>query len=490
MYLTQFPIQDFFLLAVIPSLMGPLQALMALLPQILLALAAFFTAIFSVQSWRLRAQAASQKAAKNKLVVSIVALVIVAIGFGGWWLYKQGQQSALMVQPKQTATPTNPGVSPANPLAVSPSPNDPPPVAPGPQLPSPKVAWKITGQLTDFSPSPTVRGDFVYLGGGQGSAFTGTSGFVACVKASDGTEIWRFPTPRHVFSSPAVADGSVLFGEGLHTDRETNLYCLDEKNGQLRWKFTIPSHLESSPLIANGRVYFGGGDAGVYCVNLADGTEIWHRRGWHVDTRGALADGKLIVGTGYDPLTVACLEAATGKILWEYTPEVSAWGEPRIVGSQVIIGIGNGTYSGPAASPEGSLLALNLSDGKELWRVRLSDAIFGAPAIEGDRAYFGCRDGHVYAVDLGKGTIVWKQRIGSPVLCSPRYYNGSIVFGANDGQIRALRATDGTPLWQFNAKIFGGFGCRIISTPALADGKLYVGLSPGAFLALTEFSFN
>ena len=472
--------------AVIPSLIGPLQALLGLVPQILLAIAAAFTALFSIRTWRLRTQQAARAAARHKTFVAGMIFGFMAVGYGGWKIYEyrveanamRGQRAPLPeppsrvepIVPSTNSLPT-PSVAPATPNTL---------------LPPPRLAWKISNSQADFASSPTVRGPLVYLAAGQASALGSRSGFVACVRAEDGQEIWRFPTERQVFSSPAVAGDAVLVGEGLHMDQQANLYCLDAPSGRLRWKFPVNSHVESSPVVREDRVYFGAGDAGVYCVELATGRQLWHHGGWHVDSRPAIAEGKIVVGSGYDPLTIACLDAAQGTVLWEFTPELPAWGEPRIINGRVLIGLGNGDFDRPASYPAGAMVALNLKDGAPLWRQDLPDSVFTAVAAENDQGFFGCRDGNLYAVDLVSGKILWKQSVGAPILSTPLLVGGMILFGANNGEVVSLSAKDGKPLWKFNARPFANFGARILSSPAWADGRLYIGVSAGCFLALTD----
>lgn len=463
---------------VIPSLVGPLQALLPLLTQILLAVAAFFTALFSVQAWRYRAQQAAQAAARHKAITAGIILGIGVLGYAGWWLYQKGVEAGAST-----------GSATGNTAVVAPqggNASPPPPSSPLHTIAAPKLVWKWSAAAADFAPSPAVRGEHVFLASSESSPFGKRSGYLACVNAVDGTEVWRFPMERQVFSSPTIADDVVLIGEGLHFDTQTHLYCVDIVKGTLRWKFSVLSHIESSAVVYEDRVYFGGGDAGVFCVDLASGEQIWNRRGWHVDSRVAVSDGRVIVGSGYDPLAVACLDASSGKVIWEYSPELPAWGEPRIVGDRVLIGLGNGDFSRRASSPAGAVLALRLADGSELWRVGMPDSVFTAIAVENNRAYFGCRDGTVSAVDVTAGEVRWSQNVGAGVLSSPKLFRGMLFFGADDGQVRALRAADGALLWTFNARAFGNMGARILSSPAIADGRLFIGLSSGAFLALTD----
>jgi len=61
------------------------------------------------------------------------------------------------------------------------------------------------------------------------------------------TELWRFPTGDGVYSSPAVADGTVYVGS-----EDKNLYAIDAVTGKEKWRFPTGDRVYSSPAVANG----------------------------------------------------------------------------------------------------------------------------------------------------------------------------------------------------------------------------------------------
>src|SRR5919204_573107 len=84
-----------------------------------------------------------------------------------------------------------------------------------------------------------------------------------------------------VVSSPGVAKGRLVFGDGMHQTDGATLHCLQADGGLPLWQLPVPGklvHLEGSPTVAEGRVYIGGGAAGVLCADLnrvtLDGKEM------------------------------------------------------------------------------------------------------------------------------------------------------------------------------------------------------------------------
>ena len=82
-------------------------------------------------------------------------------------------------------------------------------------------------------------------------------------------------------SSPAVADGKLIFGDGMHQTNGAVLYCLEPDKGTPLWQLPVPGtlvHLEGSPTVADGKVYLGGGAAGVLCVDPSNASRSTARR--------------------------------------------------------------------------------------------------------------------------------------------------------------------------------------------------------------------
>ncbi|HMF14490.1 MAG TPA: PQQ-binding-like beta-propeller repeat protein, partial [Gemmataceae bacterium] len=137
---------------------------------------------------------------------------------------------------------------------------------------APKVLWVHRSQ-DHFIAAPAPAGDRVYVSGL--GAFNVSTFFALAVdpKASQRV-LWSKTTPYlklPTVSSPAIADGKLIFGDGMHQTDDATLHCLRAEKGQPLWQLPLPGklvHLEGSPTVSNGRVYFGGGAAGVICVDL------------------------------------------------------------------------------------------------------------------------------------------------------------------------------------------------------------------------------
>lgn len=342
-----------------------------------------------------------------------------------------------------------------------------------------RVVWTFSDpdvSVADISSSPAATGDRVYVGSAQASIFD-SGGMVYCLQADTGKRLWQFQTDKQVFCSPAVADGRVYVGEGLHVDTACKLYCLDAATGRKMWTVTTRSHTESSPAIAGGRVYFGAGEDGAYCVDAKSGAVLWHFKGRHIDGSPAVADGKVYVGTGYGLLAAIALDAATGEPVWSAPSDLPVWGAPAVAGGRVYYGIGNGDFVKSSDHPRGGVWCLDAKTGRPIWRRSVPDAVLTAAVVHDDRIAVGSRDGNVYCLDAGSGKVRWSAGCGGPVVSSPAADHQTLFVAGSTGELQALDLATGRPAWRLDLKRETGPDVRIFSSPALSRGRLYLGSS-------------
>jgi outer membrane protein assembly factor BamB len=350
---------------------------------------------------------------------------------------------------------------------------------PGPERA--KLRWKFRdpeGRAGFFS-SPALAGGRLYLGAENGTLY--------CLDTETGQPAWRAQADWEVFSSPAVAGGRVYVGEGLHSRSGTSRFrCFDAQSGVPLWQVTVNGHIESSPAVADGRVYFGAGPAGLYCLDAADGHQLWRLTARHIDASPAVAGGRVYAGAS-GPAAMLCLDAASGKKLWETPCAYPPAGAPALQGNRLWFGTGNGTIEGSAAHPAGAVLCLETQRGRVLWNVPLPDAVTGSVALAGSVAVLGARDGRAYAFDAARGIRKWAVKIGAPVTGTPvAGTGGRLFFAADDAQLRCLAAADGQVLWTYGIQNFAPRSAspRIASSPALAGGRLYVAGVNGVLVCL------
>ena len=465
--------------AVIPQLLGPLSALVSILPQILVFVGIAVLAIFKPSTYRLLIFYIRGFALRHKAIATVLGLVIVA-GFV-WFVYQVLQtdhRSAL----KATANvhPATQSTAPRrSPSAWSAFRGGVTRTGHVDNLPGPRdaaIAWTFKetgGVMVDFSSSPAVVGDRVYIASAQGSIFS-SSGAIYCLDANRGEVLWQSRPPFQIFSSPTVVGGRVYVGEGFHQDTDCHLYCLDANNGDALWEFQTTSHVESSPFVSQGKVYFGAGEDGVYCIDALEGKKIWHYPSVHVDISPAVWKGIAYFGSGYGDYTIYAVDANDGREIWSTRVNHPVWGSPSANEDMIYFGLGNGNFIRSAPDPGGGVIAVNAQTGEQIWAYEAADAVLTAVAYQNGVVYFGSRDGNIYALNATNGERRWKLSIGNPIVSSPAITENSVYVGDDSGMIYSIDIVRGNVVWRFDTGKIGN-GEPIYSSSAIANGKLYVG---------------
>lgn len=551
--------------AVIPSAFGPIQALLVVLPQLLLALAAAMLALFKPRTYRFLL---GYLRAHPGLALLLVAAVAGAV-WGGGRLFRAGvgAERGGGAWPAFRGGPERSGAA-----------GD----ADGPRRP-PRLAWQlgadVLGSGARVDSSPAVVGNRLYVGAGLPAVLSAGSGAIHAVDLDTGGSVWAWtgagelqPPLRPVFSSPAVAVENglarwLVCGEGYHEDKDCRIVILDlaSKPPKLHAAIQTTSHVESSPAIHDGKAYIGAGDDGFWCVDLASGKVAWRidgdeyyelegeppdaregttvalagipRRIFEADhaesrasmlklgsgpgervVRGRLAPApegakrppgasawrlhpevslpdcesspivvpgdppRAIFGVGIGGNAVVCADARTGALLWKTAVPYPAFGPPSVVDGKVLIGLGNGNFIRSDPKPAGAVVCLALGDGKELWKVPTGDVVLGAVAVRDGRAFAASRDGQVAAIDLASGRVVERLAAGAPMVCSPALTASGLYATTDAGKLLCF---DRAPLklrWSFPLAP----GAQVISSPAVAGGRLVVGTATRGLLSLAD----
>jgi len=189
-------------------------------------------------------------------------------------------------------------------------------------------------------------------------------------------------TPRLV-KAGAEPQNWLAHGRTYDEQRYSPLDKINDKNAKdlgLAWYFDTHTQrgLEATPIVVDGIIYTTGSWSVVFANDARTGKLIWQYdpqvpKAWgakaccDVVNRGvAVYQGRLYVGT-LDGRLVA-LDALTGKPAWEVntidrTKPYTITGAPRIVKGKVIIGNGGADYA-----VRGYVTAYDAATGKQVWR--------------------------------------------------------------------------------------------------------------------------
>ena len=286
---------------------------------------------------------------------------------------------------------------------------------------------------------------------------------------------WRFETGGKVRSTPAVSDGVVFVGSD-----DANLYAIDATSGRERWRVATGGKMSSSPAVVGNAVLFVGGDGHLHSVRAEDGKPLWTfacqaslafaftpgdpRLFDYYASSPTVKDGVAYFGSGDGH--VYAVDAGKGTLLWKH--DVGRWvrSTPAVDDGLVFVG----THAG-------DLRALDQKTGELRWRFE-SDGypgyppvVIASPAVADGTVYFASSSPNLYALDARTGVKIWRvEHPGSMIYSSPAIHAGVVFVGSSDAHIvQAVDAKTGVERWRHDTR------ARVLTSPAVADGVLYVG---------------
>jgi outer membrane protein assembly factor BamB len=123
-----------------------------------------------------------------------------------------------------------------------------------------------------------------------------------------------------------------------------------------------------------------------------------------------------------------------------------------------------------------------------VWKVDeapgLKGGIYGTPGIHGNVVYAATNGGRLIAVDRTAGNIIWEKKLPPPTWGSPVIVDDTLLIGDCQGDFHAFDVSDPLRSPPEKWKIHLG-GC-IEATPAVWDGRIYIGTRAGHLYVLGE----
>jgi outer membrane protein assembly factor BamB len=407
---------------------------------------------------------------------------------------------------------------------------------PGPK--AAKVLWVHRSQ-DHFVAAPVTDGKALYLAG-LGAFNSASFNAFALTPAAPGKQLlWSKKTPYlklPVVSPPAVVDGKVIFGDGMHQTDGAVLHCLAAEGGRMIWQLPVPGrlvHLEGAPTVADGKIYLGGGNAGVLCVDLnrvtLDGKDLdlaavqgildkrwkelqakyeedkkkdpdfalppsedqlpkpapkrlWQvgQDKWHVDAPVAVAGDRVLAASAHldeekiGERALFCLAAQDGAVRWQAPLKLNPWAGPTVAGQLVLVG-GSSIRFDPAKlnGARGELTAVDLASGAVKWRIDVPGGVVSPVAVQGDVAIFTATDGKIRAVALADGKEKWAYEAKAPFFAGAALA-GAVYAADLKGVVHAV-GLDGKKLWTLDlAADPVKAGGMVYGAPTVHGGRLYL----------------
>ena len=354
------------------------------------------------------------------------------------------------------------------------------------------------------------------------SELTGHADFLLPASLSP---LWQIQAEAAVYGTPVYAEGLLFFaniqGGVFAVTREGDiLWNVRVISGERSDGTTRYASFEAPMLYLEDRI-FACDDSGFVVAFIAEtGEEIWRR---FLDI-SVLGSPNYQIRTGEDGSSeifiyiidqasgaLHCLKGETGEVAWVSSTEVGRCdATPGVSGDFVVFGscasalhvfssrtgellhdleLGNDSQvasgvalvdgKGLSGSRDGSLVLMDLNEGKRVWTTELSrDEIFSTPAVSGNWVVVGDEDGNLFAVHLVTGEIIWKTQLDGPIQ-SPVILRDKVAVSV-DGLLYLLRLDTGETLWSYELS-------DEITSPCVAGKAIVVGSSDAT---VTAFAGN
>lgn len=276
--------------------------------------------------------------------------------------------------------------------------------------------------------------------------------------------LWTWEAGESIESSAAIVGGTVFIGS-----QKGELTALSLENGSVYWKFDTGNPIgESSPAFANGVVYIGDLGGWLNALNASDGKKLWaFKTNGEIKSSPVVFGDRVLIGS-YDE-QLYCLSARTGSVIWKVKTNGPVHSTPGIADGIAFI-----------AGCDELFRAIRIADGKEVFNVSSGAYTGASPALRDGMAFYGTFDNEVLSVNLAQKQIAWRYEHPArhfPFYSSAAVTNDRVVLGGRDKMVHGLSLA-GKGLWTFATR------ARVESSPAIADGRVFVGSNDGRFYVL------
>jgi outer membrane protein assembly factor BamB len=289
----------------------------------------------------------------------------------------------------------------------------------------------------------------------NGKLFVEDANKVAAFDAVTGRALWARPV--HVAPIP-VAEAVLARGGKVYVADVDSVLAMDAANGHTLWNVRPDSQAAGAfPAVDDDALYAGQrGIPTVYAIAVTDGRLLWKKnvgQGWifpgHVMGIAVSGDTiyvnvwRFLALNGYlSKGVLVALNKSDGSELWRYESPDTASGfrfPPAVSGRFIVVSDLQG----------GRTLGLDRFTKQLLWTV--PHHANSTPVIVGDTVFGASNDLYVWAARLSTGALLWEKKTGGGSFFASTYCAGGVI--ANEGMLQRLEASTGAYTGAFNVHL-------------------------------------
>jgi len=239
-----------------------------------------------------------------------------------------------------------------------------------------QLKWKVK-LIGSARAQPVLTADAVYL--------VGENDTITALARDDGRILWTYDKEPVEEITIAGHAGLLLEGGRLYAAfTDGAVAAINPTDGRLFWEIetsidielrpgNVPQFLDvdTTPVLLRGTLYVASFTAGLYALDASSGTVEWREAAFQGVTGLATAGRMLVISSARRG--VSLMDLRTREVKWEKAPERGAPTAPMVTDTGTVI----------YGETQGSLLALSLSDGREIARAEGGAGFSATPSVAG-----------------------------------------------------------------------------------------------------------
>ena len=239
-----------------------------------------------------------------------------------------------------------------------------------------ELEWK-TKLIGTIRTRPVIAPDAVYV--------VAENDTITALARDDGRILWTYDKEPVEEITIAGHAGLLLDSGRLYAGfTDGAVAAINPTDGRLFWEVetavdvelrpgNVPQFLDvdTTPVLLRGSLYVASFTAGLYALNAGSGTVEWRDPAFQGVTGLAAAGRMLVISSARRG--VSLLDLRSREVQWEKAPERGAPTPPVVTDKGTVI----------YGETQGSLLALSLSDGREIARAEGGSGFSATPAAKG-----------------------------------------------------------------------------------------------------------
>lgn len=318
---------------------------------------------------------------------------------------------------------------------------------------------------------------------------------------------WKVAIEGTGWSSPVIDGNRIWLTTSLDEGHSLKAICVDRDSGKIVHDVEVfapvdppkinakNSYASPTPVLCDGYLFVNYGTLGTACLDSATGEVLWRNTEVQLDHKEGpgsspvVFEDLIIVNCdGTDVQHVVAFNQSNGEIAWQSTRPGPLEADPdfrKAYCTPLIVE----TDSGPQLISPGAsrVISYNPRTGAMLWQVDYKGFSNVPRPVWGDGLVYVCTGfmkPQLLAIRPdGKGNVTdshvdWNFTAGVPANPSPLLVDGLLYMVSDSGVSSCLDATNGELLWK---KRLGG---NYSASPLWADGRIYIGSEDGTVSVL------